>query len=114
MLAGKGGTMSYLGTNDGLEIEKRIDAGDGFAKEVFEAMAYQISKEIGSDAAVLCGKVDAILLTGSLAYSKMLTNWIKERVEFIAPVFIYAGENEMLSLAQSGIRFLEGEKLKTY
>lgn len=114
MLAGQGGTMSYLGTNDGLEIEKRIDAGDGFAKEVFEAMAYQISKEIGSDAAVLCGKVDAILLTGSLAYSKMLTNWIKERVEFIAPVFIYAGENEMLSLAQSGIRFLEGEKLKTY
>lgn len=114
MLAGKGGTMSYLGTNDGLEIEKRIDNGDEYAKEVFEAMAYQISKEIGSNAAVLSGKVEAILLTGSLAYSKMLTDWITERVSFIAPVHIYAGENEMLSLAKSGIRYLDGEELQVY
>lgn len=114
MLAGKGGTMSYLGTNDGLEIEKRISEGDSFAAEVFEAMAYQIAKEIGANAAVLNGKVDAILLTGSLAYSKMLTDWVKERVSFIAPVHLYPGENEMLSLAKSGIRFLEGEELQVY
>lgn len=112
---GKGGIMAYLGTNSGLEVEERIAQGDEAASKVYEAMAYQISREIGAAAATLKGQVDAILLTGSLAYSKKLTDWIKERTQFIAPVVLYPGENEMLSLAESGMRWLKGEeKLKTY
>lgn len=112
---GKGGIMAYLGTNSGLEVEERIAGGDEKAKEVFEAMAYQISREIGAAAATLKGQVDAILLTGSLAYSQRLTDWIKARTQFIANVVLYPGENEMLSLAESGMRWLTGEEaLKTY
>jgi len=112
---GKGGIMAYLDTNSGLEVEERIANGDDKAREVFEAMAYQISREIGAAAATLKGQVDAILLTGSLAYSERLTDWIKDRTQFIAPVVLYPGENEMLSLAESGMRWLKGEEaLKTY
>ena len=112
---GKGGLMAYLGTNSGLEVQERIDHGDEQAREVYEAMAYQVSREIGAAAATLKGDVNAILLTGSLAYSKLLTDWIKDRVQFIAPVVLYPGENEMLALAESGMRWLMGEEqLKTY
>src|SRR5690554_3052956 len=69
-IKGHGGLMSYLGTNSGLEVESRILSGDKYAEKVFEAMSYQVCKEIGSMAAVLRGKVDAIVLTGSLAYSE--------------------------------------------
>lgn len=109
-IKGTGGLMSYLGTNSGLEVEDRIKNGDSYAAEVFEAMAYQISKEIGAVAAVLKGKVDGILLTGSLAYCERLTDWIKERTEFIAPIYLCAGENEMISLAESAFRYLSGEE----
>lgn len=112
---GAGGLMAYLGTNSGLEVEEKIQKGDQRAAEVFEAMAYQIAREIGASAATLKGDVNAILLTGSLAYSVRLTDWIKERVSFIAPVVLYPGENEMLSLAESGMRYLTGqEALKDY
>lgn len=109
-IKGQGGLMSYLGTNSGLEVESRINSGDKYAEKVFEAMAYQVCKEIGSMATVLKGKVDAIVLTGSLAYSERLVNWIKDRVEFIADVHLCPGENEMLSLAEGTYRCLIGKE----
>lgn len=72
-------------------------------------MAYKVSKEIGAAAAVLKGKTDAIVLTGSLAYSERLVNWIKERTGFIAPIYLCPGENEMVSLAENALRYLKGE-----
>ena len=112
---GEGGLMSYLGTNSGLEVEEKIKSGDTYAKKVYEAMAYHISKEIGGASAAVSGKVDGIVLTGSLAYSEMLTDWIKEKVGFIAPIYLLPGENEMLSLAESVVKYLNGdEKPKDY
>ena len=73
-------------------------------------MAYQVAKAVGSCAAALGGKVDAICLTGGLAYDKLFTGWIKEKVEFISKVFIYPGEDEMIALAQGGLRVLRGEE----
>jgi butyrate kinase len=115
MVMGKGGLVAYLGTNDAGEVEKRIENGDIYAKEVYEAMAYQIAKEIGAMATVLKGNVDAIVLTGGLANSKMLVNWISERVSFIAPVIVIPGEDEMRALALGVLRVLRGEeKAKEY
>jgi butyrate kinase len=115
MVMGKGGLVAYLGTNDAGEVEKRIKNGDIYAKEVYEAMAYQIAKEIGAMATVLKGNVDAIVLTGGLANSKMLVNWISERVSFIAPVIVIPGEDEMRALALGVLRVLRGEeKAKEY
>ncbi len=105
-----GGLAAYLGTNDLTEVERRIAGGDNEAAEVYEAMAYQIAKEIGAMATVLKGNVDAIVLTGGAANSKMLTSWIEDRVRFIAPVKVYAGEDEMAALAQGALRVLRGEE----
>ncbi len=107
---GKGGLVAYLGTNDLKEVEGRIDRGDSEARMVYEAMAYQIAKEIGAMATVLQGKVHAILLTGGGAHARRLTSWIEERVRFIAPVKIYAGEDEMAALAEGALRVLRGEE----
>ncbi len=109
MITGAGGMVAYLGTNNGSEIEKRIDNDDQKAKMVYSAMAYQVSKEIGSCASVLYGKVDAILLTGGLAYSDILTKWIAKRVEFIAPVKVYPGEDELQALCEGVYYGLKGE-----
>lgn len=115
MITGKGGLVAYLGTNDALEVENRVKAGDEYARLIYEAMAYQVSKEIGACATVLKGDVDAILITGGIAYDKMFVDWIKERVSFIAPVFVYPGEDEMQALASNGICYLKGEITpKTY
>lgn len=103
---GNGGLVSYLGTNNAEEVEKRIAGRDAEAKEVFEAMAYQIAKEIGAMATVLKGKVDAIVITGGLAKSEMLTEWIIDRVKFIAPVLIFRGDDEMKALAKGALRVL--------
>jgi butyrate kinase len=112
---GQGGLVAYLGTNDGFEIQQRIKAGDLKAKFIYEVMCYQIAKEIGSCATVLKGKVDRIILTGGLAYDELAMSWIKERVDFIAPVMIYPGEDEMEALAMGGLRVLKGEeKAKIY
>ncbi len=112
---GNGGLVAYLGTNNAEEVEKRIIAGDAKAKEVFEAMAYQIAKEIGSMTTVLKGKVDAIVITGGLAKSKMLTDWIVERVKFIAQVLIFPEDDEMKALAKAALRVLDGsEEVNTY
>jgi butyrate kinase len=114
-IVGKGGIVSYLDTNDAREVEKMIEEGNEKAQLVYEAMAYQISKEIGSCATVLKGKIDAIVITGGIAYSKMFTDWIKERIEFLAPVLIYPGEGEMEALALGGLRVLrEEETAKDY
>jgi butyrate kinase len=109
-VTGKGGLVAYLGTNDGLKVSERIKNGDEYAELVFKAMAYQVAKEIGSCTAVLCGRVNAIILTGGIAYNSDFVGWVKDRVEFIAPVVVYPGENEMLSLAEGGLRVLRGEE----
>lgn len=110
MISGNGGLKGYLGTTDAREVEKMIHEGNEEANLVYRAMAYQIAKGIGELATVLKGNVDAIILTGGIAYSKMMTDMIKERVEFIAPVEIMAGENEMESLALGTLRVLRNEE----
>lgn len=109
-LAGLGGLVAHLGTNNALEVEGRIRAGDAHARLIYEAMAYQVAKEIGAMATVLRGEVDAIVLTGALAHSAMLLDWLRERVSWIAPILVYPGEDEMLSLAQGALRVLRGEE----
>lgn len=111
----QGGLVSHLGTNDLREVMKMIDQGDSYAQLIFEAMCYQIAKEIGAMATVLKGKIDAIILTGGMAYNEILVDKVKERVGWIATVVVYPGEEEMKSLAQAVIRVLNGvEKAKTY
>ncbi|MDD3192096.1 MAG: butyrate kinase [Bacilli bacterium] len=99
MNVGQGGLVSYLGTNDARLIKERIQQGDRYAKLIYDAMIYQIAKEIGSCATVLKGKLDYTVLTGGLAYDTYLTEELKDRVSFLAPVLSYPGEDEMLSLA---------------
>ncbi|MDI6779022.1 MAG: butyrate kinase [Bacteroidota bacterium] len=108
---GKGGISAYLGTNRAEEVEKQITGDDTKAREVFEAMAYQIAKEIGAMATVLKGKVDAIVLTGGLAKSKLLTGWIVERVGFIAKVVIFPEDDEMKALAKGALRVLTNKEV---
>jgi butyrate kinase len=109
-IAGRGGLVAHLGTNDARQVEQRIEEGDEHARLIYEAMAYQIAKEIGLMATVLKGDVDAIVLTGGLAHSEMLVDWIVERVQWIAPVMIYPGEDEMLAMAQGALRVLRSEE----
>jgi butyrate kinase len=114
-ILGKSGLVAYLGTNNARDVVKMIESGDKNADLIFDAMSYQIAKEIGSMAAVLKGEVDAIVLTGGIAYSELLCERIRKRVGFIAPVKIYPGEDEMLALAEGAVRILNGEeKAKIY
>ncbi len=110
MFRGQGGLVSYLGTNSAMEVERRMETGDARARLVYEAMAYQVAKSIGELAVVVSGKADAIILTGGIARSKPIVDWITERVSFIAPVKVYPGENELESLAQGALRVLRGEE----
>lgn len=107
---GKGGIVGYLQTNDAKAVGDRALAGDKEAKLIFDAMAYQVAKEIGRCAAVLQGKVDAIILTGGIAYAKYIVDYIKDRVEFISQVVVYPGEDELLALAEGGLRVLTGQE----
>jgi len=112
---GKGGLVAYLNTNDAKEVGDKAEAGDEKYKLIFEAMGYQVAKEIGKCAAVLKGEVDAIILTGGIAFGKSTVNYIKERVEFICPVVVYPGEDELLALAEGGLRVLNHqEEAKEY
>ena len=114
-IKGKGGMFAYLGTKDAIEVENRIKNGDEFAKQIYLAISYQVSKEIGALSAVLKGKVDGILLTGGLAYSDMLVNDIAERISHIAPVKIYSGEGEMKAMAMNAYMVFTNEiQLKEY
>eukprot|EP00826_Nyctotherus_ovalis_P039010 TRINITY_DN370_c0_g1_i19.p1 TRINITY_DN370_c0_g1~~TRINITY_DN370_c0_g1_i19.p1 ORF type:complete len:317 (+),score=-5.95 TRINITY_DN370_c0_g1_i19:25-951(+) len=110
-----GGMFAYIGTNSLIEAEKMIMSGNKKASLVVESMAYQVCKEIGSMHVTLEGKVDAIILTGGLAYSDRFVGLIKDKVKFIAPVKVYPGENEMEALAQGALRVLKKEqKCKVY
>jgi butyrate kinase len=109
-IRGEGGLKALLGTTDVVEIEKMVLAGDSYAKLVYEAQAYQIAKGIGVMAAALKFHIDAIILTGGMAYSKMLTDHVRDYVEAAAPVEVWPGENEMEALALGAWRILKGEE----
>ena len=110
MLCGKGGVVNLLGTNSMIEVRERAASGDEEAALVLDAMCYSIAKNIGAMAAALDGEVDAVILTGGLAHSEVITGNISRRISFIAPVEIYPGEDEMLALAESGLAVLRGER----
>lgn len=114
-LVGQGGLVGYLGTNDAIKVEKMIKQGNEKAKLIYSAMAYQVAKEIGSASAVLSGKVDAIILTGGLAYGKEFVKEISERISWIADVIVSPGENELQALAEGALRILRSEeKVREY
>ena len=110
LLNREGGLYAYLGTKDVREVEKRINAGDEYARLVLDALIYQVGKEIGAMATVLAGQVDQIVLTGGLAYSDYVTQEITNRVQFIAPIGVFPGEEEMEALALGALRVLNGEE----
>lgn len=109
-LRGKAGLVGYLGTNNAKEVDERIKSGDKKAELIFNSMAYQIGKEIGKMATVLSGKVDYIILTGGVSHSKRLTSYVEEMVGFIAPIKIFAGEDELEALNEGALRVLEGKE----
>lgn len=114
-ITGSGGFLAYLGTASGLEIEKRIATGDEIAREVHAAMAYQVAKEIGAMGAVLRGAVDAVVLTGGLMHDRTLADLITSRVQFLASVLVYPGEDEMEALALAALRALDSQTvIRTY
>ncbi|QSX06186.1 butyrate kinase [Sedimentibacter sp. zth1] len=115
MIKGNGGLNAYLNTNDAKSVSEMAESGDKKAKLVYDAMAYQVAKSIGECAVVLDGNVDGIVITGGIAYSKPFVEYISNKVKFISKIFVYPGEDELLALAQGGIRVLRGEeKAKVY
>ncbi|MDE5865280.1 MAG: butyrate kinase [Lachnospiraceae bacterium] len=112
---GNGGFNAYCGTNDMRDVEKMVQGGDAKAAEVREAFITQVAKDIGSMACVLKGKIDQIIVTGGIAYDKVVVEGLKERAGWIAPMTVYPGEDELLALVQGGLRVLNGEeKAMTY
>ncbi|MEC1623255.1 butyrate kinase [Bacillus mojavensis] len=109
-LVGTGGLSGYLGTNDAVKVNQMIQGGDEKARLIFDAMAYQVAKEIGAASAVLKGEVEAIVLTGGLAYGKSFVSSISSYIDWISDVLVYPGENELQSLAQGALRVLQGEE----
>lgn len=109
-IVGKGGLTSYMGTNDMRDVLKAMNEGNAEAKELFEAFIFQVTKDIGSMACVLKGKVDQIIVTGGIAYGQPVIDALKERAEWIAPFTVYPGEDELLALVQGGLRVLNGEE----
>ena len=115
MITGKGGMVAYLGTNSYIEVCKMAENGDKKAIIIRDAASYQIGKEIGAMAAVLNGKVDAIILTGGMAYQDNNIIAIRSMVSFIANVVVYPGEDELKALAFNGLLALDGKiEIKTY
>ncbi len=115
MVKGEGGLVAYLGTNNAYDVEKMVDAGDKNAELIYHAMAYQVAKYVGEMYTVLKCEVDAILITGGIAYDKGFVNWIQERVYKLAPIHIYPGEDEMKALAINGLMVVRGElEVKEY
>ncbi|MDR3724932.1 MAG: butyrate kinase [Terracidiphilus sp.] len=107
---GDGGLFAYLGTRDLQEVERRIEDGDRKAALVYEAMIYQIAKECGAMAAVLEGRVDAVLLTGGMAFSERMVGKLRTYLEWIAPIRVFPGEDELEALAEGVFRVLDGEE----
>ena len=108
-ISGRAGLAAHLGTTDVQAIIKRIDEGDAHAALVLDAMIYQVAKSIGAAATVLCGQVDAILLTGGMAHADYIVSRLRRRVEFLASVYVYPGEDEMEALALNALGALRGE-----
>jgi len=111
MLVGNGGLVSYLGTSNGLEIDKRIKAGDEEAEFYFKAMAYRVVKEIGSLYFVASGKIDGVVITGGLANNQIFINYLKDYIHPIIPISIYPGEDEMRALAEGTLRVLQNQDI---
>lgn len=109
-IAGKAGLNAHLGTTDTREVLRRVGEGDAHATLILNAMIYHIAKSIGAQGAVLCGAVDAILITGGLAHSDYITSRLRERVSFIAPVHVFPGENELQALAENALAVLHQER----
>lgn len=109
-IVGKGGYVAYLNTNDARDVLKAKEEGDEYASLIFEAFIYQICKAIGEMSTVLNGKVSQVILTGGIAYSPVVVNAIKERVQWISDITVYPGEDELLALAQGALRVLNGEE----
>lgn len=109
-IRGKGGIYSYLNTNDLRKVEEMVKNGDKYASTIYDAMVYQMAKAIGEMATVVDGDVDAIIITGGIAYSKMFTDKLVKKIKFISKVEIMPGENEMESLAYGVLRVLRGEE----
>ena len=110
-LVGKAGYNAYLNTNDARDVEALVfDKNDEYATLIYNAFIHQVSKDIGAQATVLNGKVDQIIFTGGIAYSNRIMERFKEKVGFLAPITIYPGEDELLALAQGGLRVLNGEE----
>jgi len=110
LVTGHGGVVAYLGTRDMKQVEEEVKAGNEEYHLIYEGLAYQVAKAIGAGASVLKGKVDAICITGGLAFSEILVKWIKERTQWIAPVLVFPGEEEMKALALGALRVLRGEE----
>ncbi|MBD5225887.1 MAG: butyrate kinase [Bacteroidales bacterium] len=108
-ISGNAGLAAHLGTTHIPEILERIENGDDYARLVLDAMIYQIAKHIASLGPVFYGKIDAILVTGGIAYSDYVVSRLKERIEYMAPVYIYPGEDELEALALNALGALNGE-----
>jgi butyrate kinase len=109
MITGRGGLVAHLGTSSVIDVLDRIDRGDLHAMLILRAMCYNVAKEIGAMATALRGDIDAILITGGVAHSKRLTDFIASHIDFIAPIYVYPGENELEALAQNALGVLTGE-----
>ncbi len=109
MIKGHGGLVAHTGSNDARDVEKLVLEGDTHSTLIYDAMCYQIGKEIGQMAAVLKGKVDAIIITGGIAYSKYVANYLSDMIGWIAPFEVYGGEDEMGALAGNALSVLRGE-----
>lgn len=115
MLVGKGGLAAHLNTNDARDLEKFVASGDKKAIFIENAMVFQIAKQIGAMATVLYGNVDAVIITGGIAYYDAFVDKIIERINFIAPIHVYPGEDEMWALANNALMLLKGEmQVKKY
>jgi butyrate kinase len=112
---GHSGLTAHLGTNDVREVERRIAEGDKKAKLILDAMVYSIARWLASVAPATDGHVDAIILTGAIAHSKYITDGLQRRLSFLAPIFIYPGEDELTALAMNALRAMRGEQeIKVY
>ena len=109
-VCGNGGYNAYLGTNDHRDVMKMVADGDPYASVIMDAFFYQISKDAGAMATVMCGKVDQILITGGIAYSEDAIARLSKRLAWIAPITAYPGEDELLALAQGALRVMNGEE----
>jgi len=115
LIVGKAGLTAHLGTNNLVEILNKISGGDQHARLIVDAMIYHTAKAIAAESAVLCGQIDAILLTGGMAHSKYIVDGLKQRLNFLAPIHIYPGEDEMEALALNALAVLQGQQeIKTY